>query len=630
MSNCNILLEITGFEPKNIDSIPYKDLICIFKLDNYEGRINIGEYNNQKINNVVKNVKKDLKFMIKIVNIKSNSLIGISDIILPFSLIKSTNILSKNEINKQCLLTMIESTKHSLFGSFSKERDIKISICIKFEVLSRNNISFIKRNYNKSQGLLNKTLKIENQKSPKIINKNKDKIKEFDSIKTPPNNKTKQIVDYKNDKFYTMPNNPINPLKKCQNKNKGINKIKKEFYSNRNEKGKVFKCNMKNKSIISDNEIYLKTSPNFNNNNIKKYNRKYNNSMTEIRSSIDHSKNISMIEPNIFDNYIETEDNSDKIDNEIYFSLNYLKSNFNIFMNDNNKESINQKVIEDNIESFNNFHSLLILKLELLLQKRKDLIDFYKSNIENVNYIIKKRNKLTQLNLKSNHEKIKVNLNSKCNTNIYRNQCQIHKKELKIFQNIFNSHYFEYDILKYKESLLMKNMDKDDKLNLLISCVRASVFSYGNISQIYEDDEDSKIKLKALLFRYKIKESEEENLLDLKNNSIKKNYDVDKIKIIKEVDEEKEDDSEDEFEEQINKKIKEIENKKLSSIKFVKISKNEFQYGKHKIKITLDNSDIKVDLGNNNLLKLEDFILKNKKKEDQTQKRIPKSFFKKI
>ncbi len=58
MSNCNILLEITGFEPKNIDSIPYKDLICIFKLDNYEGRINIGEYNNQKINNVVKNVKK--------------------------------------------------------------------------------------------------------------------------------------------------------------------------------------------------------------------------------------------------------------------------------------------------------------------------------------------------------------------------------------------------------------------------------------------------------------------------------------------------------------------------------------------------------------------------------------------
>ena len=161
-------------------------------------------------------------------------------------------------------------------------------------------------------------------------------------------------------------------------------------------------------------------------------------------------------------------------------------------------------------------------------------------------------------------------------------------------------------------------------LNLLISCVRASVYSYGNISQIYEDDEDSKIKLKALLFRYKIKEIEEENI----NNNNKKNYNIDKIKIIKEVDEEKEEDSEEEIEEQVDKKIKEIENKKLSSVKLIKISKNLFQFGTHKLSIILDKSEIKVDLGNNNLLKLEDYILKNKKYEEAIQKKsIKKKIF---
>ena len=162
MSNCNFILEIIGYEPKNIDPTLFNDFVCIFKLDNYEGKINIGQYMSQKINHFVKNIKSDLKYMIRMINLKTNSLIGITDLIIPFSLIKSTNVLSNNEINKQCILTMLESTKHLLFGTFSKERDIKISIKVSFEVLSRNNNNLIKKNY-KSQAILkNKNLKFEN------------------------------------------------------------------------------------------------------------------------------------------------------------------------------------------------------------------------------------------------------------------------------------------------------------------------------------------------------------------------------------------------------------------------------------------------------------------------------------
>ena len=41
MSNCNITLEIIGYEPKNLESITFNDLNCIFKLDNFEFTINI-------------------------------------------------------------------------------------------------------------------------------------------------------------------------------------------------------------------------------------------------------------------------------------------------------------------------------------------------------------------------------------------------------------------------------------------------------------------------------------------------------------------------------------------------------------------------------------------------------------
>jgi len=38
------------------------------------------------------------------------------------------NTITASYINKQCILTMLESTKHLLFGTFSKERS-----CFDFE-----------------------------------------------------------------------------------------------------------------------------------------------------------------------------------------------------------------------------------------------------------------------------------------------------------------------------------------------------------------------------------------------------------------------------------------------------------------------------------------------------------------
>ena len=147
MTNCNITIEIQNFQSKNLQNIQYSDLLCIIKLDNFEGKINLNEHSSQKVNHIVKNIKKDIKCNIRLMNIKSNSLIGISDLIIPLTMIKKTEINSNFEINKSCSLTMIESTKRLLFGSVLKERNFIIEIKSNVEVLSKSKTkSFFVRN----------------------------------------------------------------------------------------------------------------------------------------------------------------------------------------------------------------------------------------------------------------------------------------------------------------------------------------------------------------------------------------------------------------------------------------------------------------------------------------------------
>jgi hypothetical protein len=218
-----------------------------------------------------------------------------------------------------------------------------------------------------------------------------------------------------------------------------------------------------------------------------------------------------------------------------------------------------------------------------------------------------------------------VNTISRNNKSIYKIQSQINKKEFGLFHNIFDSHNYEYDKLKYKESLMPKIIDDKNKINLLLNCIKGCIFSFGNISDIYEQQEDLKIKFKSLLFRYNIRENDEVYIPIVKDNVIilktsnKKNYEIEPIIAIKEVDEEKENDSDDSYnsynEKRIDNKIEEIEKLKISNLKFIKISHNLFKFGSKTIKLKFENSEVKVKLSNNKSIKLEEFIEQNKKTE---------------
>lgn len=619
MTNCDITIQIKGYEPKNNQSIPFNDLICIFQMDNYEGTINIGQYKFQKIQHQIKNIKNDLKYIIKVFDYKKMINLGLSDITIPYSLIKNTNIFSNNEINKKCFISITDSkinNNHYFFDYSIKENEFIISINIKFEVLNKTNLP--KKKNNMSQGFFKrKNINLHNTFSPKndLIKELKNEFNHTPFI----NNKIKPKLNDKNIPFKTLSNIPLSSYRSYRSsiENKKKDKLtKNNYYRLRIGKKDLLKSKIKCKSSINESDIFLNTSPTTIKYKQKSYG-KFMNSASDLRNPLDqNSKNLSMMEQNVFDNnYVETEDNSEKINKDIYSNLN----------NNSFRDSTNKKKIKEKIVNLINFHSLLVIKVNSLLNKKKELDNLLILNLGKLKLITKQKNKLNQLNQNLKFTNIKVNMNLRINKNIYRNQSQIHKKEFKLFQNIFDSHYYEYDILKYKESLMTRNLNDKNKINLLLNCIKGCIFSFGNISDIYEQQEDLKIKFKSLLFRYNIRENDEvytpivkDNVIILKTSN-KKNYEIEPIIAIKEVDEEKENDSDDSYnsynEKRIDNKIEEIEKLKISNLKFIKISHNLFKFGSKTIKLKFENSEVKVKLSNNKSIKLEEFIEQNKKTE---------------
>ena len=567
MANCNITLEIFDYEPKNNHSIVINDLICIFILDNYEGSINIGQYKLQKINHQVKNIKNDIKYLLKIFNLKTMNIIGLSEIILPLSLIQNPCFLSQ-EIKKKCIISIIDSIL---------EKKFILSINIKIDLLNLTRNNILSNKSNKTTFFKRKKIMIQN------FNFMMDLKNSFHHF-TPNIYKSKQIINSQNKKLKTYSNISSCSFrtnrKSIEKKNKSRSNDKNNFYNLKIgfEKDNLIKSRLKSKSNLNKYDN-LNTSP-YSENNFKTH-KKYINSATDIRPCYEISKNNSLIEGNFF---IETEDNTEKINKKIYSSLNNLKQNKNKF-NIKSRKILNNNNVKDKIENIINFHSLLILKVNTLLEENKKLNQNLILNKNRINFLFKQKNRLNQLKLNLNSIKIKVNLNFHCNKNIYRNEFQIHKKEFKIFQNIFNSYYFEYDILKYKESLIIKNLDDKKKIRLLLNCITACIFTYGNISEIYSQNEILKNKFKSLLLKYNLKENDDSFIPNIKDNIIilktlnNKNYECNTIK---EVDE-KDEDSDDSFNDyKKDKIINEIENKKISPIQLNNISSNIFQFGKKK------------------------------------------------
>ena len=249
-----------------------------------------------------------------------------------------------------------------------------------------------------------------------------------------------------------------------------------------------------------------------------------------------------------------------------------------------NINSFTQEDLKNNILNLLDFYSLLKKKVDVVkknVNKNKQKLIIKK---EKFNHQLKKNNRLTQkiISVESKiilHATINCSLNEQCILPLIK----IKKAESNIYQNIFGLTCCDYDIKRFKVKEKNRLFEEQNIMHLLLIIMKNMVEHYGTISHVYNDDINRKKVIQLLLYKYEIIEKKEDNInlhinKDM-NDSIynnKKKYNnfnksqfspgqiiddefLNKFKIIREVEEDKEYDDSDE-EENIKKEIKEKSN----------------------------------------------------------------------
>ena len=108
MKSCSVSFKIKDYFPK-IDTIPFDKYVCLFINGDFNEKIPLIEKDYNICKHQINNVSSDLKYKIHLVNINDFSLIGMCEIIIPYSII-----------------SQIETP-----GSFIKEQQLKLLVDLK-------------------------------------------------------------------------------------------------------------------------------------------------------------------------------------------------------------------------------------------------------------------------------------------------------------------------------------------------------------------------------------------------------------------------------------------------------------------------------------------------------------------
>ena len=90
-----------------------------------------------------------------------------------------------------------------------------------------------------------------------------------------------------------------------------------------------------------------------------------------------------------------------------------------------------------------------------------------------------------------------------------------------------------------KRKIIEEKLKQQKQMHILLKLIRDLIKNYGNLSHLYENENNKKILLKSLFLRYNIKEKEENKdikLIDIYNkmiNEIKRENNKNKINQLK-------------------------------------------------------------------------------------------------
>ena len=649
MTNCSLSLKIKNYQPK-LNTIPYDNLVCILSYNDYKNYLYFSKKRSNKSVHQIQSLNSDLKYKINVINIIEHSLIGISNLCIPYSLFQKTKPNNSTIYEKQIKLIIDSKTKTKFFGSINNAKNIIINIYMEIFVISKPHISKnLKNNNNKKiTGFLSSRSKERNKSSGENNNRNMKKYlsfsnKENNNQKKNFHNSSSVIID---SSIKNISNLSVSPRKKSQKelinrrtktniqssiKNKNMRRIGRSFTdlsnsfsflsntTNRKRKQTDNRKNalLENSGILLDSKLKTFTTLAKDYNKLRnKINKKKiimlsnENTLTKLNSKKQKLLSRNSLQKTLSEtlefgravctqNTKYIQENLDKVGSMSTFKnnnmqnfevLNYtniekIKKNcinvsdgistvndskidptyrnkFNEIFSKSN-ENLTQEDMKNNLLRYINFFSLVNNKIKKISKEKTTKLIF---NQEKFICSLSKTNKLEEKN-KTYLTKLFLlnNIYTTTNSKIREPLINIKQKELNIYKTIFKLSYSENDIENYINN---NKKNEENILNILLIMAKNMINQYGNITQIYHNKLDKKLKLINLLSKNKIEEKSENdkdviNLSQINklNNSIKKivksvyntNYDY-KFKVIREVDEEKEDKDSSDFNQMDEKK----------------------------------------------------------------------------
>ena len=169
--NCIVTLKINDYYPKN-ESIPFENFVCLFTYGDFFGKIPLIKKSNSICKHEIEKISSDIKYNIHILEYNDSSLIGISEMLIPFNKIKKITAPCTMIQEQKIKLIIDLNTKRKLFGKIINSGDIYLLICAEVFIPDNKNIICSSISDKNDISNLNSMKKFNNN-----INNNNKKIK---------------------------------------------------------------------------------------------------------------------------------------------------------------------------------------------------------------------------------------------------------------------------------------------------------------------------------------------------------------------------------------------------------------------------------------------------------------------
>ena len=464
-----------------------------FKFDNFSFIISsesrdfeqeISYLNKNQITHRASLNKRELKYSIK--TTKNSSLIGISDLIIPSSIISKR----ENVYDKTCSIAMSDSVKRVLFGNTSPSNFIKINLHITLQYKEKE------KNVNKANE------KKEKEKDSKHLSNSGKKVKSYERSES-----FGKGGDHKKESGHAA--------NTFSQRNFGVYK--------KNEITRKQRSNSKPTSNIKSSQTVKPKTQIFNN----------SNKLKEVQKAILEDEHNEGEKKNKNKNK-----NESFVDDELNREIKEINPQFVNFM-----KEFNKKNPLDKLNSFNDIRQMMEYTkniVDQLLDYQSKYYDMYNKSFLTKNKFKKLlveyneklrtvKKQIKQLEEENDLYKIKEEINDKNNYNDIKELLPLKENELDIFKELYGNYLDKPSDNKEEneknKKLEEKKKNEEKTQNLLIKVLTHNVNKYGPINKIFtqtNSTEPERTNIRNLALKYNLplnEEKEKEANKENKNES---------------------------------------------------------------------------------------------------------------